>query len=92
MSQEELDYVGPEGNINSTATLLGHLATVDLAYLHCIKGAPVPDDLNATYGPYQAEDGTLPKVTGKSAAELLGRYRQVLGMSGLRAWYKQQHA
>jgi uncharacterized damage-inducible protein DinB len=80
MSQEELEYVGPAGSINSTATLLGHLAVVDLGYLYCIKGEPMSPELEEAYGPYQTEDGKLPQVTGKSVGELLDRYQQVLGM------------
>lgn len=81
MSQAELEYVGPAGNMNSTATLLAHLAYIDLGYLYCIKGESVPADLNADYGPDQSEDGTLLPVTGKSVRELLDRYQQVLHMT-----------
>jgi uncharacterized damage-inducible protein DinB len=81
MSQEELEYVGPAGNINSTATLLGHLAVVNLHYLYRIKGERVPAALDEAYGPYQTEDGKLPRVTGKSVGELLHRHQQVLGMT-----------
>lgn len=78
MTQEELEFAGPPGNVNTTATLIGHLAQVDLEYLHAIKGEPVPPDLAAQYGPYQDEQGRLPKVTGKSAADLLAHYGQVI--------------
>lgn len=81
MPQAELDDPGPAENVNSTATLIAHLAYVDLGYLHAIKGIPVPPELEVEYGPYQTADGTLPAVTGKPAAELLARYRRVIDMA-----------
>ncbi len=81
MSQEELEFTGPPGNTNSTAMLLAHLAIVDLWYLHIIMGVvPVPEDLQAEYGPDETESGDLPAVTGKSVAELLERYGRVIQM------------
>ena len=78
MRQAELEYPGPAGNVNSTATLLAHLARTDLDYLYCIIGAPVPAELEAEYGPFLAADNNLPPVTGKTAAELLANYRRLL--------------
>lgn len=79
MGPEELAYTAP-GDRNSTATLLAHLAVVDLGYLYCIKGSPIPPKLEAEYGPYETEEGLLPEVTGRSAAELLERYGRVIDM------------
>lgn len=78
MSLEALEYQGPQGEVNSTATLLAHLAAVDLDYLHVIMGVPVPEELNAEYGPYETEDGRLPVVTGQKVSDLLARYERVL--------------
>lgn len=78
--QAELEYQGPSGDLNSIATLLAHLARVDLDYLHAIKGQPVPQELDHTYGPYETENQSLPVVTGSTAAELLERYEFVLSM------------
>jgi uncharacterized damage-inducible protein DinB len=78
MSQEALDYRGPTGDQNSTAMLICHLAQVDLDYLHGIMGAPVPDELRATYGDYQDEHGKIPVVAGRSATELLDHYGRVI--------------
>ncbi|MGE5673582.1 MAG: DinB family protein [Mycobacterium leprae] len=86
MSQSELEFTG-EG-VNSTAMLLAHLAFVDMEYLHCIKGVSVPADLEAEYGPVETESGTLPVVTGLSAAQLLERYRRVIDM--IRAYLQSQ--
>ncbi|HVB10708.1 MAG TPA: DinB family protein [Bacillota bacterium] len=80
MTQAELEYRGPSGDLNSTATLIAHLAYVDLTYLHSLKGEKVPPDLDRAYGPFQDETGHLPEVRGKSAAELLERYAVVQDM------------
>lgn len=76
MSQDALDYRGPDGTFNSTATLLAHLGVVDLHYWHYIIGKPVPPELADEYGPFQDEHGKLPVVAGRSAAELLERHQR----------------
>lgn len=81
MSQEELEYLGPGDNRNSTATLLNHMALTDLHYLHMIMGRPVPPELDAEFGPYQTADGTLPAVTGVELSVLLERYQRVIEMA-----------
>jgi uncharacterized damage-inducible protein DinB len=63
------------------AMLLAHLALTDLYYLHCIMGVPVPPDLEAEYGPAEAETGTLPVVTGQTAVDLLMKYQRVIDMA-----------
>lgn len=80
MSQEELEYTGPADNINSTAMLIAHTTCTEIGFLYTIKGEEVPPDVEAAYGPYMTADGTLPKVSGRSAEELLERHRQVQGM------------
>lgn len=80
MSQAELEYTGPAGNRNSTAMLLQHLALVDLEYLHRIMGVALPADLMAEFGPYETDEGYLPVVTGRSAADLLAQYQRVIEM------------
>lgn len=81
MDQDELEYSGPAGAPNSTASLLRHLAVVDLAYLHLIKGEPLPEDLQAEYGPYRDETGRIPVVRGLGAEELLRQYERVIEMA-----------
>jgi hypothetical protein len=39
MTQEEIDYKGPNGDLNSTAQLLRHLAVVDLHWVYRLIGA-----------------------------------------------------
>lgn len=80
MDQDELEYSGPAGAPNSTASLLRHLAFVDLGYLHCIKGEPIPEDLEAEYGPYHDETGRIPAVRGRSVEDLLQPYQRVIDM------------
>lgn len=80
MAPDALAYKGPAG-VNSTAMLLRHLAYTDLAYLHEIMGKPIPQDLDHALGPYITEKGTLPEVTGLTAAELLEQYQQVIDMT-----------
>ncbi|SLJ96707.1 Protein of unknown function [Paenibacillus sp. RU5A] len=38
MSQEEIDYKGPNNNFNSTAQLIKHITYVDLNWAYRIKG------------------------------------------------------
>ncbi|PTM57969.1 DinB family protein [Desmospora activa] len=80
MSQEEIDYLGPAGNVNSTATLIQHLAFTDLEYLHCIKGEAIPEALMAEYGPDRTEDERLPVVKGQQVDQLLASYRRVIDL------------
>lgn len=80
MTPAELEYLGPAGNRNSTATLLAHLALTDLDYLHCLKGEPVPADLAARFGPYHTEEGLLPPVTGRTVDDLLAQYAEVIDL------------
>jgi uncharacterized damage-inducible protein DinB len=86
MSQAELEYRGPSGDLNSTATLIAHIAYIDLVYLHIIMGRPIDPALEEEYGPYQQADGALPVVTGRSVDELLGRHHRVIEMA--RAYLK----
>jgi uncharacterized damage-inducible protein DinB len=78
MSQAEVEYLGPEGNRNSTAMLVAHVAIMDLGYLHRMQGGEVPPDLYAKFGPYATEEDHLPPVTGQTADGLLDRCNQVL--------------
>lgn len=80
MGQQALEFRGPDGQLNSTATLLAHIARADLEYLHAIMGQRLSPELKAEYGPYQTSKNRLPDVTGKTAAELLERCRRVIEM------------
>jgi uncharacterized damage-inducible protein DinB len=74
------EYRGPDGDMNSVAMLVAHLAWVDMEYLHLIMGKPIPAELEAEYGPVEDENGRIPVVTGRPAAELLARCRRVVDM------------
>lgn len=79
MSQEELEFTGPPGSRNSTATLLAHIALTDRVYLGCITGQ-MPAEPDPIFGAYEDEQGNLPTVTGIAAKDLLSRQRLVLDM------------
>lgn len=82
MSQEELDYHGPNGMLNSTGQLIKHLAYVDLNWVYRIKGDPVPDTFEKKYGPILDENNRLPNVKGVPLQELLSNYEEVFEMFG----------
>jgi uncharacterized damage-inducible protein DinB len=44
MTQEEIDCKGPNGDLNSTAQLLRHLAVVNLHWVYRIKGEPISEE------------------------------------------------
>jgi uncharacterized damage-inducible protein DinB len=80
LSPEAFEYRGPAGDMNSAAMLVAHLAQVDLEYVHLLMGKPIPDELQAEFGPIEDEHGRIPLVTGRTPAELLARYRRVIDM------------
>lgn len=73
MDQPALEYRGPTGDDNSTASLLAHLALSDLSFARHCFGTEIPVDVRARFGPNRDEAGRLPVVTGVPAAELLDR-------------------
>ncbi len=64
MTQEEVDYKGPNNNNNSTAQLIKHMMYVDLNWIYRIKGQPLPDSLKERYGPMIDANNRLPMVKG----------------------------
>lgn len=78
MSQEEVDYRGPDQASNSTAQLIRHLSRVDLNWVYRIKGQPLPQALIGQYGPMIEPDGKLPMVIGQSLHSLISDYEAVL--------------
>lgn len=78
LSQEAIDFLGSDGNRNSTGTLLAHIALTDWVYLLCIKGEPVTDDPHPYLGAHDDPAGNLMPVVGISAAELLERHTWVM--------------
>ncbi|MFD1953049.1 DinB family protein [Paenibacillus thailandensis] len=80
MSQEEVDYKGPNDKFNSTAQLIKHLLYVDLNWVYRIKGQPLPQALMEQYGPMIDENNKLPMVKGISLSSLMSNYEGVLTM------------
>lgn len=68
MTQEELEYRGPDGNLNSTATLIRHLAMTDQLFLYRFRGEELPEEFVAAF---YMPDHSLPVITGRSQKELL---------------------
>lgn len=80
MSQEELDYKGPNQKYNSIAQLIRHLAYVDLNWVFRIKGEPVPELLEDKYGPMLDKNNEIPLIYGVSLERILSDYDEVFNM------------
>ncbi|MCF6409481.1 DinB family protein [Pseudalkalibacillus salsuginis] len=80
MSQQEVDYHGPEGKFNSTGQLIKHLSYVDLLWVYRIKGEPLPHALEEKYGPMLDRNNQLPKIKDVPLQELLNDYKKVFNM------------
>ncbi|SDI79349.1 DinB family protein [Natribacillus halophilus] len=62
MSQEEVDYKGPNNTLNSAAQLINHLTYVDVNWVYRIKGQSLPSSIEEKYGPALDKNGELPMV------------------------------
>ncbi|WP_230126265.1 DinB family protein [Bacillus sp. CECT 9360] len=80
ITQEELDYKGPNQKYNSIAQLIRHLAYVDLNWVFRIKGDSMPKSLEEKYGPMLDEKNELPFVAGITSETLLTEYDKVFRM------------
>ncbi|OAX49393.1 DinB family protein [Paenibacillus sp. AD87] len=80
ISQEEIDYKGPNNNFNSTAQLIKHITYVDLNWAYRIKGRPLPQNLREQHGPMINENGRLPMVQEISLSTLMSTYVGVITM------------
>ncbi|WP_419876307.1 DinB family protein [Candidatus Pristimantibacillus sp. PTI5] len=80
MSQEEVDYKGPNNNFNSTAQLIKHIMYVDLNWVYRIKELPLPQSLKEQYGPMIDENNRLPMIKGISLNTLISKYEDVFMM------------
>ncbi|WP_141499637.1 DinB family protein [Paenibacillus luteus] len=80
MSQEEVDYKGPNNSFNSTAQLIKHIMYVDLNWLYRMKGEPLPHYLEEQFGPMIDPNNRLPMVQGKSWYTLMSPYIDVIEM------------
>lgn len=77
MSSDELEYQGPDGTLNSTGTLIMHLANADLTWLYRLQGMTPPLEVRARFGPARQPGKRLPEIHGYSAAQLLDLYGEV---------------
>ncbi|MFC5404331.1 DinB family protein [Cohnella soli] len=80
MSQDEVDYKGPDNIYNSAAQLIRHITYVDLNWVYRLKGQLLPQHLKEEYGPMIGENNMLPMIKGMSLEMLMLRYRNVLEM------------
>lgn len=78
MSQEEVDYKGPNNKFNSTAQLIRHIMYVDLNWVYRIKEQSLSDSLKEQYGPMIDANNKLPMIKGKSLNTLMSEYKGVL--------------
>lgn len=78
MSQEEVDYRGPNDSYNSTAQLIKHIMYVDLNWVYRIKGQSLPQSLRDQHGPMIDANNRLPMVKGKSLDTLISDYEGVI--------------
>lgn len=88
LPQPELEYRGPEGNRNSIATLVVHIAAVYLDYLYeWYQGLPVPDALRERYRT-ELQDDRLQIVEGLTPEQLIELHQAALDM--LRAFWHER--
>ncbi|XDT00566.1 DinB family protein [Bacillus velezensis] len=81
MSQQEIDYKGPNQTYNSTAQLIRHLAYVDLNWIFRIKGEPIPKQLEEKYGPTLDQNNKIPFISGVSLKQILTDYEEVFRLN-----------
>ncbi|ENH97002.1 YkkA [Gracilibacillus halophilus YIM-C55.5] len=77
MTQEEIDYQGPNDNLNSTAQLMRHIMYVDLNWTYRMEGYTMPYSIKMQYGPMIDVNNRLPMVKGKSLNTYLSEYDNV---------------
>ncbi|MES9700733.1 DinB family protein [Bacillus sp. JJ927] len=77
ITQEELDYKGSTGNLNSIGQLLKHLSVVDLHWVYRLKNESIPTNIELEYGPMIHPNGKLPSVNNESTNKLIKAYDRV---------------
>jgi uncharacterized damage-inducible protein DinB len=80
LTQDEIDYRGPNDASNSIAQLLRHLAVTDLHWVYRLQSQEVPSDLREYFGPMYDPDGKLPLVRNIPLHVLLDDYDRVQQM------------
>lgn len=77
ITQEEIDYRGPNHDQNSIAQQIRHLAVVDLHWVYRLLGTDFPEEMKDHFGPMYDEDGKLPLVNNIPLATLLEEYDHI---------------
>ncbi len=77
LTPEEIDYKGPQNELNSIAQLLRHLAVVDLHWVFRLQSKEILPDLKAYFGSMYDDNGMLPMVKGVHLETLLEEYEQI---------------
>ncbi|KIL36334.1 hypothetical protein SD71_08575 [Cohnella kolymensis] len=80
LTQDQIDYKGPNNELNSIAQLLRHLAVVDLHWVYRLQSSEVPSELTGKFGPMYDEEGKLPSVRNVPLHVLLEEYEQIQDM------------
>lgn len=77
LTDEQLT-VKPAGFKNTIATLVVHIAAIEIAFAYRIQGKPVPEELNAEFPPHKEE--LLPEITGETVESLLAKLEKSRGI------------
>jgi uncharacterized damage-inducible protein DinB len=80
LTQEGIDYKGPNNELNSIAQLLRHLAVVDLHWVYRLQSSDIPNELKEKFGPMYDQDGKLPLVNNISLKTLIKEYDHIQEM------------
>jgi uncharacterized damage-inducible protein DinB len=80
LTQEEIDFKGPQDEWNSIAQLLRHLTVIDLHWVFRLQSSEVAAELQTRFGPMRDKDGKLPTVKNISLTTLLEEYDQIQEM------------
>lgn len=74
LTQDQIDYRGPDNDLNSISQLLRHLSVVDLHWVYRLQSLEIPKDYIAKYGPMYDSDGKLPYVKDIPLKTLIEQY------------------
>lgn len=78
ITQDEVDYKGPDNSYNNIAQLIRHLLYVDLNWVYRIKGESLPHHVKEQYGPMIDRNNRLPMIMGMSVSTLMSDYEDVI--------------
>jgi uncharacterized damage-inducible protein DinB len=80
LTQAEIDYKGPNNELNSIAQLLRHLTVVDFHWVYRLQSSEIPLGYIAKYGSMYDADGKLPLVKNIPLQTLIDEYDQIQEM------------